>query len=69
MKLAKDPVFDAQTKHLEIHHHFVRERGLEGELLVQHINTQDQPADIITKVLPQLKFDKNKTHLGMKSIA
>lgn len=69
IKLAKNPVFHARTKHLEIHHHFVRERVLEGKLQVQHISTQLQPADILTKVLPRLKFDNNKTQLGMKSIS
>lgn len=68
IKLAKNPVFHARTKHLEIHHHFVRERVLEGELRVQHIRTQQQPADILTKVLPRTKFDKNRAHLGMRTI-
>ena len=31
MQLAKNPVFHARTKHIEVHYHFVHERVLSGE--------------------------------------
>lgn len=68
IKLAKNPVFHARTKHLEIHHHFIRERVLEGEVSIQHVRSEDQVADILTKVLPKTKFDRNRTQLGMKAL-
>ncbi|CAL2226195.1 unnamed protein product [Prunus armeniaca] len=36
-------------KHLEIDCHFVREQVIQGDLLVQHVSSTDQFADILTK--------------------
>ena len=49
--LACNPVFHAQTKHIEVHYHFIREHVLVGDVNLQHINTNLQTADIFTKVL------------------
>jgi hypothetical protein len=38
-------------KHLQIDYHFVRERVIMGDLLVQHVSSNDQFADILTKGL------------------
>ncbi|CAL8155981.1 unnamed protein product [Prunus armeniaca] len=38
-------------KHLHIDYHFVRERVIRGDLLVQHVSSADQFADILTKGL------------------
>lgn len=43
IKLAKNPVFHARTKHIEVHHHFVREHVLEGRFYFStsaHMNKQ-----------------------------
>lgn len=69
IKLAKNPVFHARTKHLEIHHHFIRERVLANEIVIQHVKSEDQLADTLTKVLPRLKFDNNRHRIGMKFLA
>ena len=37
--LARNPVFHARTKHIEVHYHFIRERVLAGDVDLQHINT------------------------------
>jgi hypothetical protein len=51
IQLAKNPVFHAQTKHIEVHYHFVRERVLSGEVELQHVPTDRQIGDIFTKPL------------------
>jgi len=38
-------------KHLQIDYHFVRERVFKGDLLVQHVSSADQFAEILTKGL------------------
>jgi hypothetical protein len=51
IQLAKNPVFHARTKHIEVHYHFVRERVLSGEVELQYVPTDRQTADIFTKPL------------------
>jgi hypothetical protein len=68
IKLARNPVFHARSKHIEVHHHFIRERILEGEIDVSYIHTEAQPADILTKALAHLPFEKHRTAMGVLSL-
>ena len=65
IKLAKNPVFHARTKHIEVHYHFVRERVLGGEISVQYLPTECQPADLLTKSLGQSLFEKHRDFIGI----
>ena len=49
-------MFHARTKHIEVDFHFVRERVLRKDLLVQFVSTLDQLADIFMKSLPTRRF-------------
>mgnify|MGYP000314775733 CR=1 FL=1 len=51
IQLAKNPVFHAQTKHIEVHYHFVQERVLAEEIELLHVPTDRQVVDIFTKPL------------------
>ncbi len=44
-------MFHARTKHIEVHYHFIREKVLAGEIDLIYVSTEDQVADIFTKVL------------------
>ncbi len=44
-------MFHARTKHIEVHYHFIKEKVLAGEIDLIYVNTEDQVADIFTKVL------------------
>ena len=39
IQLAKNPVFHARTKHIEVHYHFIREHVLSGEVELQYVPT------------------------------
>ncbi|KAL0410959.1 UNVERIFIED_CONTAM: Retrovirus-related Pol polyprotein from transposon TNT 1-94 [Sesamum latifolium] len=58
--MAKNLVFHARSKHIELRHHFFRELVNEGEISIKFINTNDQPADILTKAVTSDKFEKFK---------
>ena len=63
--LARNPVFHARTKHIEVHYHFIRERVLPGDVDVLHISTNLQMADIFTKALGADKLGQFMTDLGL----
>ncbi|MCO5563234.1 hypothetical protein L7F22_016871 [Adiantum nelumboides] len=54
--LAKNPVYHAPTKHIEVHYHFIREKVLATEIDLVYVKTNDQVADIFTKALGKEKF-------------
>ena len=68
IKLAKNPVFHARTKHIEVHYHFVREKVLEGKIDLVYIPTHQQVADIFTKALPRDSFENFRALLGVRDI-
>ena len=59
IKLAYNPVMYQMTKHIEVDIHFVRERVAKKLLQVQFVSSNDQFADILTKVLSTHLF---RTH-------
>ena len=55
--LAKNQVYHARTKHIDVRYHFVPEIIEEGGVLVQKIKTDDNLADMLTKVVTTIKFN------------
>ena len=60
--LARNPIFYARTKHIEVHYHFIRELVLDGAVNLQHINTNLQTFDIFTKALGVDKLQQFVVH-------
>ena len=48
ISLNKNPVYHDRSKHIDTHYHFIRECVEEGKIIVDHIRTEDQLADILT---------------------
>ena len=57
--------YTRHTKHIEIHHDFMRDRVMEGHLDYQHIKGTDNPADVLTKALDKHKFQQCRSAIGM----
>ncbi|GMF32519.1 unnamed protein product [Phytophthora fragariaefolia] len=61
ISLAQNFGYHARTKHVDIHHHFIRENVERGTIQVEYVDTKNQLADILTKALgtKTLKFLRN----------
>lgn len=66
--LASNPVFHARTKHVEVDYHFIREKVLSKQIVVQHVGTMDQLANIFTKSLTVARFLFLSTKLMVVSL-
>nr|GEY38783.1 retrovirus-related Pol polyprotein from transposon TNT 1-94 [Tanacetum cinerariifolium] len=59
----------SRSKHINIHHHFIREQVERGVVELYFVSTDYQLADISTKTLPRQRFEFILRRLGMKSMS
>ncbi|KAJ9527439.1 hypothetical protein QJQ45_025713, partial [Haematococcus lacustris] len=57
LTLVKHPIASARSKHIDVLHHFVRERVARGELVFKFCGSAANVADVFTKALPSVKFE------------
>ncbi|MCO5592024.1 hypothetical protein L7F22_046018 [Adiantum nelumboides] len=69
IQLARNPVFHAHTKHIEVHYHFIRERVLDDGIDLAYISTEDQAANLFTKALGAEKLRRFRGMLGLRDMA
>uniref|UniRef100_A0A1J3F7G4 Retrovirus-related Pol polyprotein from transposon TNT 1-94 n=1 Tax=Noccaea caerulescens TaxID=107243 RepID=A0A1J3F7G4_NOCCA len=55
--LSKNNVFHERTKHVSYKYHFIRDIIEDGEVEVSKVHTSENPADILTKSVPVIKFE------------
>ena len=58
ISLVKNPVNHEKTKHIDIKHHFVREKFSEGVIDVTYVPTSDNVSDLMTKPATKVKLDQ-----------
>ena len=63
--LAKNPVYHARTKHIDIKFHFLREKVIHEVIALEYKPTEEMIADGFTKALPRDKHSKFIIGLGM----
>lgn len=56
-----------RSKHIDIKNHFIRELYERGFMVIQHVSTQDQVADCMTKALGKNLFTKFRNILGVEN--
>ncbi|GAQ83662.1 putative retrotransposon protein [Klebsormidium nitens] len=66
LQLIKHPITSQRSKHIDISHHFVRERVIRGELKFEYCPTTKMPADFLTKALAVAKFEECKKLIGLE---
>ena len=63
--LAKNSTSHARSKHIDIQHHFVKNKVQNNTLELRHVASNDQVADGLTKPLPKDKFLKFRRDIGL----
>ena len=51
------------VKHIDIRHHFIRDRIASKEVILQHKSTTEMMADVFTKQLPTQLFERHRNSL------
>ena len=65
IKISHNPVQHSQTKHIDIRHHFLRDHVQREDIEISHVRTEDQLADIFTKLLDEKRFNALRCELNI----
>jgi transposase InsO family protein len=65
IKLANNPVKQSRIKHIDIRHHFLRDHETKGDIVLSHVSTDKQLADIFTKPLDEQRFCTLRSELNV----
>ena len=63
--LARNPIQHQRTKHINVKYHRIRELLKGKEISLVYLQTEKQPADAMTKALPEVKFVQCRAVLGL----
>ncbi|KAH9648407.1 hypothetical protein KPL70_025572 [Citrus sinensis] len=67
IQLSKNPKYHERTKHVDIRLHFIRDEIAQQVVNVIKIASECNPADMLTKPLPSVKFKEPLNLIGMVS--
>ena len=65
--LAKNSAFHSRTKHIDIKYHFIRSLLEDGQFSLEKIHTNENPADMLTKVITVEKLKSCSASVGLLS--
>ncbi len=63
--MARNTQYHGRTKHIDLRHHFVREKVSEGAIDLKYCPTDCMIADILTKGLPSVTFERLRNEAGI----
>lgn len=65
INISKNHVQHNRTKHIDISHHLIRDLVGSKQIMLKHISTKNQIADIFTKPLDVVHFEALRAALGL----
>jgi hypothetical protein len=65
IKITYNPCEHSRTKHIDIQHHFLRDHANKGDIVISHVRTNEQLADILTKPLDERRFRELRSELNI----
>ncbi len=63
--LAYNPVFHSKTKHIDIQHHYIRDKVVSRRIELSYMPTEEMIADGLTKALTHVKFHRFIEQMNM----
>jgi hypothetical protein len=66
--LSKNPVHHDRSKHIDTRFHYIRECIDENRIVLGHVSTEEQLADILTKALGRVRFLELRELIGVVTI-
>ena len=69
INLTKNLVLHSRTKHIEIRHHFLQDHVEKGDVVFEHVDSENQLTDIFTKPLAIEPFFNIHRELGILDIS
>jgi hypothetical protein len=64
--IARNPEFHDRTKHIEVRHHFLRQKVEANEIDLEYVPTNDQVADVLTKGVCREKHERFSAAMGQR---
>jgi len=65
INISKNPIQHSRTKHIDIRHHFIRDLVEKKVVALEHVDIEEQLANIFTKALDSKQFEKLRGKLGI----
>lgn len=66
IQLSCNRILSPRVKHIDIRHHFLREKVEEGLIDIQYVDSKNNAADVLTKPLPIEHFNKCISMFGLE---
>ena len=65
ISVAKNPEHHGQMKYLDLAYYWLRNKVEESRIEIEHLQTEEMPADLLTKALPKPQVAKLREMMGL----